>query len=444
MRGDYALSIDAVTNISRNSLVIFGLFPFNALMLRFTPLFIGLRYIKAKRRNQFISFISGFSLLGMTLGTLALIVVLSVMNGFDREIKQRILSVVPHGFVDKLPTLDDWQSLSASLSSQPHLVASAPYISGYAMLSSRQSVHSTELQGILPELEREVSVIDRYMYRGSTKDLRPGEFGIVVGRLLASFLRVDIGDKVLMTLPDISITPAGLFPRVKRFTVVGIFEVGAQVDQSLAMIHLADAQRLFRYGASVQGLRIKVDDIYQAQSVTASLQKQLGQGYELTDWSQTQGSLFQAVQMEKRMVTLLLLIIVAVAALNIVTGLVLMVADKRGNIAVLRTLGMTTKNIMCVFIIQGSVVGIVGIFIGALLGCLLALSISEVIAWFEWLFGIYVFDPNVYFISQIPSELRWGDVMFICGVGVSMSVLATLYPAYCAAQIEPAEVLRYE
>jgi lipoprotein-releasing system permease protein len=282
------------------------------------------------------------------------------------------------------------------------------------------------------------------MYRGSIEGLRPGRFGIVIGRLLANSLCVGIGDKVLMTLPDISITPAGLFPRVKRFTVVGIFEVGAQVDQSLAMIHLADAQRLFRYGASVQGLRIKVDDIYQAQSVSASLQKQLGQGYELTDWSQTQGSLFQAVQMEKRMVTLLLLIIVAVAALNIVTGLVLMVADKRGDIAVLRTLGMTTKSIMCVFIIQGSVVGIVGILIGALLGCLLALSISEVIAWFEWLFGIYVFDPNVYFISQIPSELRWGDVMFICGVGVSMSVLATLYPAYCAAQIEPAEVLRYE
>jgi lipoprotein-releasing system permease protein len=421
-----------------------------------TPFFIGLRYIKAKRRHQFISFISGFSLVGMALGTLALIVVLSVMNGFDREIKQRILSVVPHGFIDELPALQDWEGLSSEISTTPHLVASAPYISGYAMLSSsverRTSpncepidiVQGAELQGISPDLERKVSVIHRYMYRGSTEELRSGEFGIVLGRILASHLCVGIGDSMLMTLSDISITPAGIFPRTKRFTVVGIFKVGAQVDQSLAMIHLGDAQKMFRYGDKVQGLRVKFDDIYQAQEKIAVLQKQLGDQYQLTDWSQTQGSLFQAVQMEKRMVTLLLLIIVAVAALNIVTGLMLMVVDKRGDIAVLRTLGMTTKHIMCIFITQGSVVGMVGIAVGAVFGCLLAVSISEVIAAFEALFGIYVFDPNVYFISQIPSELRWGDVLFICVSGISMSILATLYPAYCAAQIAPAEVLRYE
>ncbi|MFT7387572.1 MAG: lipoprotein-releasing system permease protein [Candidatus Endobugula sp.] len=409
-----------------------------------TPFFIGLRYIKAKRRHQFISFISGFSLVGMALGTLALIVVLSVMNGFDREIKQRILSVVPHGFIDELPALQDWEGLSSEISTTPHLVASAPYISGYAMLSSKQSVQGAQLQGILPDQERAVSVIDTYMYRGDTQQLQQGEFGIVLGRILASRLRVDMGDSVLMTLSDISITPAGIFPRTKRFTVVGIFKVGAQVDQSLAMIHLGDAQKMFRYGDKVQGLRVKFDDIYQAQEKIAVLQKQLGDQYQLTDWSQTQGSLFQAVQMEKRMVTLLLLIIVAVAALNIVTGLMLMVADKRGDIAVLRTLGMTTKHIMCIFITQGSVVGIVGIVVGAILGCLLAISISEVIAVLESLFGIYIFDPNVYFISQIPSELRWGDVLFICVSGISMSILATLYPAYCAAQIAPAEVLRYE
>jgi lipoprotein-releasing system permease protein len=413
-------------------------------MLKFTAFFIGLRYIKAKRRHQFISFISGFSLLGMALGTLALIIVLSVMNGFDREIKQRILSVVPHAFVDKTPRLDHWRQLSDVIAPHSHVVASAPYIGGYAMLGSRQGVQSTALQGILPEVERQVSVIGDYMYEGAVSDLQPGEFGIVLGRLLARSLRVNVGDKVVMTLPDISITPAGLFPRVKRFNVVGIFEVGAQVDQSLAMIHLADAQKLFRYGQQVQGLRIKVDDIYNAQWVTEQLGKQLGDGYVLSDWSQTQGSLFQAVQMEKRMVTILLMIIVAVAALNIVTGLVLMVADKRGDIAVLRTLGMTTKQVMCIFITQGSVIGIVGVLIGTVLGCVLALWLSDVIAWFEYMFGIYVFDPNVYFISQIPSELRWGDVLLICGAGIGMSILATLYPAYCAAQVEPAEVLRYE
>lgn len=409
-----------------------------------TPFFIGLRYIRAKRRNQFISFISGFSLVGMTLGTLALIVVLSVMNGFDREIKQRILSVVPHGFIDQNPSLDDWQGLSSAIASTPSLVAAAPYIGGYGMLSSQQSIQGAQLQGILPEVERAVSVIDQYMYRGDTEQLQAGEFGIVLGRILASRLRVDMGDSVLMSLPDITITPAGIFPRTKRFTVVGIFEVGAQVDQSLAMIHLHDAQKLFRYGSHVQGLRLKFADIYAAQDAMQTLQHHLGDQYITQDWSETQGSLFQAIQLEKRMVTLLLLIIVAVAALNIVTGLLLMVTDKRGDIAVLRTLGMTTKQVMAVFIIQGSVVGIVGILVGTLLGCLLALTISDVIAMIESTLGIYIFDPNVYFISQIPSELRSGDIVLIGLSGITMSILATLYPAYCAAQVAPAEVLRYE
>ena len=413
-------------------------------MFNFTSFFIGLRYIRARQRNQFISFISGFSLVGMTLGTLALIVVLSVMNGFDREIKQRILSVVPHGFVDQTPRLTNWQQLASALEAYPDIRALAPYIGGYAMLSSSRSIQSAEIQGILPKEEEQVSVIHQFVPQGSMDHLKPGEYGIVLGHLLARFLQVEVGDKLLMTLPDISVTPAGLFPRVKRFTVVGIFEVGAQVDQSLALIHLQDAQKLFRYGKAVQGLRVKLSDIYLAQSLMGELQQHLGEQYQLTDWSQTQGSLFQAVQLEKRMVTLLLLIIVAVAALNIVTGLVLMVADKRGNIAVLRTLGMTARQVMGIFVIQGSAVGIVGIVIGTILGCLAALSISDVIAFFERAFGVYLFDPNVYFISRIPSELLWEDVMFICGSAIIMSILATLYPAYRAAQVEPAEVLRYE
>ncbi len=413
-------------------------------MFTSTSFFIGLRYIRAKRRNQFISFISGFSLLGMALGTLSLIVVLSVMNGFDREIKQRILSVVPHVFVDHASGLEDWQDLASNVGQQESIIASAPYISSYAMLSSQQSLQSAQIQGILPSQESEVSVIDQYMVQGKLAQLQSGEFGIVLGRLLAHFLRVDVGDKVLMTLPEVAITPAGLFPRIKRFKVVGIFEVGAQVDQSLAMIHIADAQKLLRYGDNVQGLRVKVDDIYHASQVTEALGPILGEDYNLKDWSQTQGSLFQAVQMEKRMVTVLLLIVIAVAALNIVTGLVLMVADKRGDIAVLRTLGMTTKQVMSIFMVQGSVIGIVGIAIGTLLGCILALFISDVITVVEQLLGVYIFDPNVYFISQIPSQLRISDVLLISGSGILMSLLATIYPAYCAATVEPAEVLRYE
>ncbi|MGH1484971.1 MAG: lipoprotein-releasing ABC transporter permease subunit [Cellvibrionaceae bacterium] len=419
-------------------------YDYNAPMIRNTSIFIGLRYTRSKRRNQFISFVSGFSLLGMALGTLALIIVLSVMNGFDREIKQRILSVVPHVFVDKLPKMKAWQTVADEVELLPDVLAAAPYIGGFVMLGSDRGVYGIELQGILPEEEANVSVISNYMQGGQLHDLKSGEFGIILGSLVARYLDLHIGDSLVMTLPQVSVTPAGLFPRVKRFTVIGLFEVGAQVDQSLGLIHLNDAQRLFRYGKKVQGLRLQTTDIYKSGEIVDSLSVQLGDNYELRDWSQTQGSLFQALKLEKRMVTLLLMIIIGVAALNIVTSLVLMVSDKRSDIAVLRTLGMSTREIMTVFIIQGSTIGIVGIFVGGVLGSLLALNISDLISWFEHVLGLYVFDPNVYFITQIPSEFRWSDVFIICGAGIVMSLLATLYPAYRASKVEPAEVLRYE
>jgi len=250
-------------------------------MILSTSLFIGLRYTRAKRRHQFISFVSIFSLLGMALGTLALIVVLSVMNGFDREIKQRILSVVPHGFVDQLPRMANWQVAANEIVDTPGLVASAPYIGAFVMLGAKNNIHGVELQGILPELESQVSNINRYILPPQQLEvLQAGEFGIVLGRLVARYLNVDVGDKVVMTLPQVSVTPAGIFPRVKRFTVVGFFEVGAQVDQSLALVHLSDAQRLFRYGKAVQGLRLQTNDIYQASNVVKSLSKELGDSYE--------------------------------------------------------------------------------------------------------------------------------------------------------------------
>ena len=426
-------------------MLLAGFFRLMPPMLLSPAVFIGLRYTRAKRRHQFMAFISGFALVGMALGVLALIVVLSVMNGFDREIKQRILTVVPHGFVDHQPRLEDWQSLAVALTQRSDVVAAAPYIGGFAMLGSASQVYGVQLQAILPEAEQQVSVIDDYMLDGSgLGDLQPGEFGIVLGSLVARYLQVGIGDKVTMTLPEVAVTPAGVFPRSKRFRVVGTFEVGAQVDQSLAMIHLHDGQRLFRYVDAVQGLRLQTPDIYQAGAIMADLGKDLGPGYQLTDWSQTQGSLFQAVKMEKRMVTLLLMIIIAVAALNIVTSLVMMVADKRGDIAVLRTLGMTTRQMMAVFMVQGSAVGLTGALIGTGLGCLLALNISDLVSWLERILGIYIFDPNVYFINQLPAELRLDDVLIISGVAVVLSLIATLYPAWRAAQVAPAEVLRYE
>jgi lipoprotein-releasing system permease protein len=412
-------------------------------MLKNIPFYIGLRYTRAKRRNQFISFVSAFSLLGMALGVMALIIVLSVMNGFDREMKQRILSVIPHGFIDQQPQMQDWQAVARQVEQHPEVVATAPYIGGFALISYDRGVESIQLQGILPEAENRVSVLEQHMIVGSSTDLRPGEFGIVMGRLLARSLGIAPGDKVNLTLSDINITPAGVFPRTRPFTLVGVFEVGAQVDQTLAMIHIDDAKRLFRY-QGVQGLHVKVTDIYRAGPVMGELAGDFGESYTVKDWSQTQGSLFQAVKMEKIVIAALLCIIIAVAAFNIVSSLVLMVADKRSDIAVLRTLGLNARQVMAIFVVQGSAVGVAGTLIGALIGCVVAQTLNRIMNFFEALFGWQIFNPDVFFITQLPSVLMWQDVAFICGLALILSVVATLYPAYRAAKIEPAEALRYE
>ncbi|MDO8344715.1 MAG: lipoprotein-releasing ABC transporter permease subunit [Cellvibrio sp.] len=412
-------------------------------MLKNIPLYIGLRYTRAKRRNQFISFISAFSLVGMALGVMALIIVLSVMNGFDREMKERILSVIPHGFVDQLPALNDWQELSTQVNQHPQVVASAPYISSSAMVSYAGGVEAIELQGILPEAEAQVSIVEQRMVIGSMMQLQPGEYGIVMGRLLASRLMLAPGDKIRITSPEINITPMGAFARSRSFTLVGVFEVGAQVDSTLALIHVQDAQKFLRK-PGVQGLHVKTDNMFAAAQVMGELRAQLGDDYRVKDWSQTQGSLFQAVKMEKIVVGALLMIIIAVAAFNIVSSLVLMVADKRSDIAVLRTMGVSARQVMAIFIVQGSAVGFFGTFIGTAIGCVVASSLTSIMSAVESLFGMQVFDPEVYFISQLPSVLLWQDVLLICGTALLLSFVATLYPAYRAAQIEPAEALRYE
>lgn len=416
---------------------------FNASMLKNIPLYIGLRYTRAKRRNQFISFISAFSLVGMALGVMALIIVLSVMNGFDREMKERILSVIPHGFVDQLPSLEDWQTLSAQVNQHRQVVASAPYIASNAMVSYAGGVEAIELQGILPEAEAQVSVIEQRMLVGSMAQLQPGEYGIVMGRLLASRLMLAPGDKIRLTSPEINITPMGVFTRSRSFTLVGVFEVGAQVDSTLALVHVQDAQKFLRK-PSVQGLHVKTDNMFAAPSVMRDLREQLGDDYRVKDWSQTQGSLFQAVKMEKIVVGSLLMIIIAVAAFNIVSSLVLMVADKRADIAVLRTMGVSARQVMAIFIVQGSAVGFFGTFIGTVIGCIVAAALTPIMNTVESLLGMQVFDPEVYFISQLPSVLLWQDVALICGIALLLSFIATLYPAYRASQIEPAEALRYE
>lgn len=408
------------------------------------PLFIGLRYTRARRRNQFISFLSGFSLLGMLLGVMALIIVLSVMNGFDRELKGRILNAIPHGSLTAVDGLTEWQSLASQVERQPQILGAAPYVEGVAMVGFGRALQAVQFQGVDPSAEARVSELSQHMLMGDMAALQAGEFGVVIGRLLARQLSVVPGDKITLTLPQLNVTPAGIFPRMKRFTLVGVFEVGAQVDQSLLIMHIADAQRLLRRGDKVDGLHLRVADMYNAKALLAQLKPTISADYQLTDWSETQGSLFQAIKMEKTVITVLLMMIVLVAAFNIVTSLVLMVADKRADIAVLRTLGMSPAQVMGVFVVQGSVVGIAGILLGSVLGSVVGMYIGPIVHWFETVTGLYMFDPSVYFISYLPSYWIFGDVLLVAGVGVFLSIVASLYPAYRASCIEPAETLRYE
>ena len=408
-------------------------------------LFVGLRYTQAKRRNQFISFVSLVSLLGMVLGVFSLIVVMSVMNGFEAELRNRILAVVPHGFITSADgKLAHWQDWIEPLQQNPEVLAAAPFIEGNVMVSRPGMVRGAKLQAIDPQLESQVSSVAASLVAGDYQQLKAGEYGIVVGDLLARYLGVSTGDKLSVVLPKVTITPLGLFPRVKRFTVVGIFSVGAQLDSDSLFIHLNDGQKLFQYGNSVDGVRVKLDDLFEAPQVLAQLATEMPQAAKAKSWQSTQGTLFQAMRMEKTMVTLLLLIIVAIAAFNIISILTMMVADKRSDIAVLRTMGATPATIMRIFMIQGIAVGSVGVAVGAALALPVALYIGDIVRWLESLFGLSVFNPQVYFISEIPSVVKFEDIALVAVAGLMLSALATLYPSIRAASVQPAEVLRYE
>lgn len=411
------------------------------------PLMIGLRYIRAKRRNAFISFVSLFAFLGMSLGVFALIVVLSVMNGFDGELKQRILRVVPHAYLTRDKGLEDWASLIDEVRQVRGVTdaveGAAPYLQAHALASYTDGVRGIELQGIDPILEPMVSVVDQHMLIGSLDLLISREYNIILGNLLARALGVTIGDKVHLTLPLVSVTPAGIMPRSKRFTVVGVFEAGAQVDQTLALIHFEDAQRLLRRKGEVDGLRLRFNDIYAAPQHLLKLETQLGEDYEGKDWSETQGSLFEAIKMEKTVVGFLLGIIIAVAAFNIVTSLIMMIAEKRSDIAVLRTMGLSAKGVVGIFVAQGLVIGVVGILIGTVLGVLTAMNLANIVSTVEMWVGAQVFDPSIYFVTSMPSQLQWSDVGVVSLGAFAISCLATCYPAYRASQIAPAEALRY-
>jgi lipoprotein-releasing system permease protein len=414
-------------------------------MFRPLSIFIGTRYTRAKRRNHFISFISLTSMIGLALGVLAMIVVLSVMNGFQKEMSARILGMVPHASIAGVQPLDDWAVVAAAARENPQVVAAVPFAELEGMLSYRGAMQPIQLHGIDPELEPKVSIIGDHMVQGRLADLQAGEFGVVIGEITARRFQLKVGDKLALIVPEVSSVPGGITPRMQRINVVGIFKVGAELDSSLALINVADAAQIQRMQpGQVQSVRLKLQDLYQAPQVSAAVVAGLGEGYHASDWTLTQGSLFSAMKMEKTMIGLLLLLIVAVAAFNIIATLIMVVADKGADIAILRTLGATPRQIMGVFMVQGTVIGVIGTLIGGVLGVLAALNVSQLVGWLERSIGQQVLSSEVYFINNLPSDLQVPDVLLICTAALILSFLATLYPSWRASRIQPAEALRYE
>ena len=410
-------------------------------------LFIGLRYTRAKRRNHFISFISLISLLGITLGMTALITVMSVMNGFQKEVRTRILGVASHIQVSGVEgTLTNWPQVAHEASKHPQVEAAAPYVGAQGMVSVGQVVRGVMVRGILPALEDKVADLDRMMVSGELDGLVPGEFDIVVGTELARALGVSRGDKIVLISPQGQVTPAGILPRLKQFTITGIFEAGHfEYDSALVLIHIADAQKLYRMeDDQVSGVRLKLHDLFQAPQVVRELVPLISQDTHISDWTRQHANYFRAIQIEKRMLSLILALIIAVAAFNIVSTLVMAVTDKQPDIAILRTLGASPRSIMKIFIVQGTLIGVIGTALGVIGGVLLAYNVSDVIALVERVFSVQFLSREVYYISEIPSDPQMTDIVTVAVVSFALTLLATIYPSYRASKVNPAEALRYE
>ena len=416
-------------------------------MFRPLAFFIGLRYTRAKRRNHFISFISLMSMLGIALGVIVLITVLSVMNGFDREIKNRIFSMVPAITVgSEANFLAKWEDLQIILKKLPNITAAASYVEGEVLLTSTGLVQPALVRGIVPAEEKNISAVGDKMVQGQLSDLTPGRFGIVLGEELASRLDVVVGDKVTVVTPQVSLSPAGVLPRFKRFTVNGIFRAGGGFgfDAMLGFINLSDAQKLMQMGEYVTGMHVNIQDVFAAPQVTRQLAQELTGTARITNWSDQFGAFFAAVSLEKTMMFFILMLIIAVAAFNLVCTLVMVVTEKEADIAILRTIGATPKTIMGIFIVQGATVGIIGTLIGVLGGIALALNVSAVAGWIQHVFHVQFLSSKVSFVDYLPSELQWADVLKISLFSLLLSLLATIYPAWRAAKTEPVEALRYE
>ncbi|MFN7097183.1 MAG: lipoprotein-releasing ABC transporter permease subunit [Gammaproteobacteria bacterium] len=416
-------------------------------MFKPLSLFIGLRYTRAKRRNHFISFISMSSMLGIALGVMVLITVLSVMNGFDDQIKNRVFSMAPQLTISSLTgALPDWQATNAQVAHFPGVTNTAPYVYGQGMLTSFGQVHPAIVFGVDPVKEGNISDINKIMSAGSMNALKPGSFGIVLGQALAANLSADIGDKVTLITPEVATTPMGIIPRYKRFTVVGIFNPGSGFgyDTTLAYINLKDAQALFKMGTQVSGLRLKLKDLYQASAMQDQLAKILPPDTVMMNWTEQYGQFFSAIQLEKTMMFLILLLIIAVAVFNLVSSLVMVINDKQADIAILRTLGATPKVVMSIFIIQGSIIGFIGMLLGLTGGIILSLHVTEIVQWIQAVFHVQFLSSSVNYVDFLPSKIQASDVIKVCIMAFLMSLVATLYPAWRASKVEPVEALRYE
>lgn len=416
-------------------------------MFKPLSLFVGLRYTRTKRRNGFISFISLTSMLGIALGVAVLITVLSVMNGFDVQIRERVFSLSPaitiHGMDQKV---EDWESLKQTVLAQnPKVLAAAPFVEGQGLLQFNGVVQPALVWGILPEEESRLNDLNQLMVAGQLPSLKPGEFGVVLGETLATNLGIALGDKITLIIPRVTVSPAGIMPVFKRFTVVGLFQAGNGFgfDNRFAYLHLADAQKLFLMNQAVSGLHLKISDLYAAPLLSQQLQTLLPHSF-ITDWTQQFGPYFKAVQMEKTMMFLILTLIIAVAAFNLVSSLMMVVTDKRADIAILRTLGATPGVIMRIFMVQGGAIGLIGTFLGLVGGILLALNVTRLVNALQSLLHVQLFSSSVYFLDYLPSEISFKDVLQVCFTALVLSLLATLYPAWKASRIQPAEALRYE
>ena len=409
-------------------------------------LFIGLRYTRARQRSRFISFISLVSVIGIALGITVLITVLSVMNGFQREVRTRILSVASHIQISgPANSLADWHAVADKASQNPEVVAAAPYVTAQGLLSSGGTVRGAYIRGIIPEAEEKVADLAKHMASGSLGALKGGEFGIVLGIELARALSVAVGDKVVLIAPQGQVTPAGIMPRLRQFTVVGIFSVDHyEYDSGLGLVDLQDAQTLYRMGEQVSGVRLKLKDLFNATRVSRELAQSLGPDAYITDWTRLNANFFRAVDIEKRMMFLIVFLIIAVAAFNIVSSLFMAVKDKQADIAILRTLGASPGSVMKIFLIQGTLIGLMGTLAGIAGGISLAVNVDVVVPFIENLFGFKFLSKDVYQISDLPSELRMADVLLTAFFSFVVSLLATIYPSYRAAKINPAEALRYE